>query len=196
MAKTTRKLMTALAVSATLLTARAATAAGASDRATIVLRVDDFSGLFPEDVDAALIAARRVFTRAGIRTIWVYGRRRLPPIEGALHLRVLVLSKEMTEQKIAGEEVQGNVLGQASKDCGRAYIYSHRIAALAARNQRRIGDLLGRVIAHEVGHLVLPENGHSPIGIMASALDLSPATPPAFTPEQVAAIRQRVASAN
>jgi hypothetical protein len=196
MAKATRKLTTALAVSATLLTAHAATAAGASDRATIVLHVDDFSGLLPVDVDAARSVARRVFGRAGIQAIWVYGRNRTPPIEGALHLKVLVLSKEMAGQKIASEGVPDNVLGQAAKACGRAYIFSHRIAALAARNQRPVGDLLGLVIAHEVGHLVLPGNGHSPRGIMTSSLDLSAAALPAFTPDQMAAIRQRVASAN
>jgi hypothetical protein len=196
MAKATRKLTTALAVSATLLTARAATAAGASDRAAIVLHVDDFSGLLPQDVDAAVTMARRVFMEAGIHTVWVFGGNRKPPIIGALHLKVIVLSKEMAEQKIASDGVQGNVLGQAAKDCGRAYIYSHRIAELAARNQRRVGELLGWVIAHEVGHLALPGNGHSPSGIMRSALDLRAAALPAFTLDQIAALRQRVASAN
>ena len=196
MAKAPRKLTTALAVSATLLTARAATAAGASDRASIVLHVDDFSGLLPVDVASATAVARRVFDRAGIRTIWVYGGIRPLRIDGALHLKVLVLSKEMAAQKISSDGVPDNVLGQAVKDCARAYIFSHRIAALATRNQRQIGDLLGWVIAHEVGHLVLPEHGHSPIGIMSSSLDLRSATLPAFTLEQMAAIRQRVASAN
>jgi hypothetical protein len=48
----------------------------------------------------------------------------------------------------------------------------------------------------EIGHLVLPESGHSPFGIMSSALDLRSAALPAFTLEQMAAIRQRVTSAN
>lgn len=196
MAKATRRLTTALAVSATLLTARAATAAGASDRASIVLHVDDFSGLLPVDVASAAAVARRVFDRAAIRTIWVYGRIRPLRTDGALHLKVLVLSKEMAEQKIVSDGVQDNVLGQAAKDCGRAYIFSHRIAALATRSQRPIGELLGWVIAHEVGHLVLPENSHSPIGIMSSSLNLRSATLPAFTVEQMAAIRQRLTSAN
>ena len=196
MAKVTRRLTTALAVSATLLTARAAIASGESARATIVLHVDDFSGLLPSDVDAAGFVARRVFDKAGIRTIWVYGRKRPLRIDGALHLKVLVLSKEMAEQKISNDGVPDKVLGQAAKDCGRAYIFSHRIAALATRNQRPIGDLLGWVIAHEIGHLVLPESGHSPFGIMSSSLDLRSAALPAFTRGQIATIRQRVASAN
>ena len=140
--------------------------------------------------------ARGVFARAGIRTIWAYGRNRTLRLEGALHLKVLVLSKEMAEQKISSDGVPDNVLGQAAKDCGRAYIFSHRIAALAARNERPVGDLLGRVIAHEIGHLLLPEKSHSAIGIMSSSLDLRAAALPAFTSEQTAAIRLRVTSMN
>jgi hypothetical protein len=196
MAKTTRKLATALAVSVTLLTARAATAAGASDRATIVLHVDDFSGLLPGDLDVTEKVARRIFATAGIRTIWVYGREQAPRLDAALHLKVLVLSREMAELKIASDAVPANVLGQAAKGCGRAYIFSHRIAALAARNQREIGALLGRIVAHEVGHLLLPESGHSPSGIMTSSLDLRSRAFVAFTPDQTAAIRERVTSAN
>ena len=196
MAKAARKMTTALAVSATLLTARAATAADAADRATIVLHVDDFSSLLPVDLDAAESVARAVFARAGIRTIWAHGRNRRLRVEGALHLKVLVLSKEMAEQKIAADGVPDNVLGQAAKECGRAYIFSHRIAALAALNERPVGDLLGRVIAHEIGHLLLPEKSHSAIGIMSSSLDLRPAALPAFTPQQSASIRQRVTSGN
>ena len=196
MAKATRQLTTALAVSATLLTARAATAADAADRATIVLHVDDFSSLLPVDLDAAESVARAVFAKAGIRIIWAYGRNRRLRIEGALHLKVLVLSKDMAEQKIATDRVRDNVLGQAAKECGRAYIFSHRVAAVATLHERPVGDLLGRVIAHEVGHLLLPEKSHSAIGIMSSSLDLRPAALPAFTPAQTAAIRQRVTSAN
>jgi len=196
MAKAARKLTTALAVSATLLTARAATAADAAERATIVLHVDDFSGLPADDLNAAEAVAGRIFARAGIRMIWVYGRDRAPRADGALQLTVLVLSKKMAERKIANDLVDSNILGQAASGCGRAYILSHRIRELATRNERRVGDLLGRVVAHEVGHLLLPENGHSPIGIMTSSLDLSTTALAAFTSEQTAAIRVRVASAN
>jgi hypothetical protein len=111
-------------------------------------------------------------------------------------LNVLVLSREMGEQKIAGDGVRTGVLGQAAKACGRAYIFSHRIAALAKRSERDLGQLLGRVIAHEVGHLVLPENSHSQAGIMSAALSMRPTADAWFTLDQVAAIRETVRSAN
>jgi hypothetical protein len=196
MAKTSRKITMALAVSAALLTARAATAAGTPERATIVLHVDDFANLLGTDLNAAEAVAQRIFAAAGIRTRWVHGRGKGPRIGGALHVKVLVLSREMAEQKILADGVAPEVLGQAAKACGRAYIFSHRIDALAKRNQRYVGDLLGRVLAHEVGHLLLPENSHSATGIMTAAIDLKPSGAVAFTPEQTAAIRQTIASAN
>ena len=196
MAKMSRKVTMALAVSAALLTARAATAAGTPERATIVLHVDYFANLLSTDLDAAEAVARRIFAAAGIRAEWVHGRDKAPRIGGALHVKVLVLSRKMAEQKIAAERVGPDVLGQAAKLCGRAYIFSHRIDALAARNQHSVSDLLGRVLAHEVGHLLLPENSHSGTGIMAAALDLNPSAVLRFTPEQTAAIRQTIASGN
>ena len=196
MAKAARKVTTALAVSAALLTARAATAADAPDRPTIVLHVDDFANVLPRDMGAAETIAARIFRTAGIQTVWRRGRQPLPRIEGALYLKVLVLSQAMAVQKIASDGVGDNVLGQAAKACGRAYIFSHRVVALATRNQRSVGDVLGWVLAHELGHLVLPENSHSPTGIMSAAIDLSPRVTPAFTPEQTTAIREAVGSAH
>ena len=68
MAKTARKVTTALAVSAALLTPRAATAADAPERPTIVLHVDDFANFLPSDMDAAEKLAARIFRTAGIQT--------------------------------------------------------------------------------------------------------------------------------
>ena len=192
MAKAARKLTTALAVSAALLTARAATAADTTERATIVLHVDDFANLLPCDLAAAETMASRIFAVAGIRTVWLRGREKRPGLEGALHLKLLMLSRGMAEQKISAEAVGPDVLGQAAKVGGRAYIFAHRVAALAARNRRDLGQLLGRVIAHEIGHLVLPENSHTATGIMSAGLDLRPHANVAFTPQQTAAIRQTV----
>jgi hypothetical protein len=196
MAKAGRKLTTALAVSAALLTARAATAADAPERATIVLHVDDFTSLLPAVLNTAEEVTRGVFARAGVRIVWLNGREKQPGLESALHLRVLLLSRAMAEQKIAADAVGDGVVGQAAKACGRAYIFSHRVIALASQNKHHLGRILGRVLAHEVGHLVLPDNSHSRTGIMFAAFDPRPNTDVTFTPEQAAAMRETVASGN
>jgi hypothetical protein len=111
-------------------------------------------------------------------------------------LKVLLLSKEMAIRKAATDGVGDAVLAQAAKGCGRTYIFSHRVGALAKRNQRSVGEVLGWVIAHELGHLILPENSHSATGIMSAAIDLRPAAAAVFTPEQRIAILAAFGSAN
>jgi hypothetical protein len=194
MAKTARRLAAALAISTALVTARAAAAADNPREATVVLDVDDFASLPPHHWVAAETAARRIFGTSGVRLVWAFGAK--TRLEGALHLKVLVLSREMAERKILADGVGPNVLGQAASVTRRAYIFSHRVEALAARNGREVGVLLGRVIAHEVGHLLLGVNSHSSAGIMAAAIDLRTTANPGFDRSQASAIVAAVRSGN
>ena len=50
-------------------------------------------------------------------------------------------------------------------DC-LATAFGDRIEAMATRTQSDPGRLLGRVIAHEIGHLLVGTSAHSPIGLM------------------------------
>ena len=54
------------------------------------------------------------------------------------------------------------------KPGGRAYIFCDRIAAMPGASTP-FSIRLGDVVAHEVGHLVLPWKGHSRTGIMRAA---------------------------
>jgi hypothetical protein len=47
-----------------------------------------------------------------------------------------------------------------------AYLFSARIDVVAKRNSVAPGALLGIVLAHELGHVLLPGRPHSPHGIM------------------------------
>jgi hypothetical protein len=53
--------------------------------------------------------------------------------------------------------------------------------------------LLGRVIAHELGHVLLPPNSHSLNGIMRGNIDLARENPDRFTSEQALMIRASLA---
>jgi hypothetical protein len=59
---------------------------------------------------------------------------------------------------------------------------------------RHPGTLLGTVIAHEIGHLLLPERGHSTVGLMRADVELRSLMPPEFTSRQSAAIREVLAA--
>lgn len=62
-------------------------------------------------------------------------------------------------------------LGFAAVDPGiqvgvLATIYYDRVQTVAGRGGLETGELLGRAMAHEVGHLLLRAAGHSPSGLM------------------------------
>ena len=98
--------------------------------------------------------------------------RATPALPG-LHVRVQLLSRDMAMQKIRAERVADAVLGQAAREAGRAYIFTHRITNLALRHGDDFGRVLGRVMAHEVGHLVLPIDSHADRGIMRANIGMS-----------------------
>jgi activator of HSP90 ATPase len=47
-----------------------------------------------------------------------------------------------------------------------ATVHSRRVLALASRSGVEAAVLMGRVMAHEVGHLLLGTNAHAPRGLM------------------------------
>ena len=67
--------------------------------------------------------------------------------------------------------------GQAAREAGYAYIFTHRILNLAVRHGEDFRRVLGRVIAHEVGHLVLPLDSHADSGISARELSSARTAP-------------------
>ena len=86
------------------------------------------------------------------------------------------------------------MLGRAARSARRAYVFHHRVVQTGRVFSRDLGTLLGTVIAHEVGHLLLPENSHSSSGILRADLDLRAFLPQHFTPRQSATIRTILAA--
>lgn len=160
---------------------------GAADpsRPTVVLQVIDHTGIPGTVMALARAHAERVFGAIGIHVVWsdrTDGRCGLGffvtllPTAGIAH----VSSRDETDE---------NLVGWASKADSRAFVYPDRVRTLAMRTRRDFGVLLGRVIAHEVGHLTL-SSGHSRTGIMAHGIDTRPTSLWAlFTPDQGRAIR-------
>jgi hypothetical protein len=146
--------------------------AGQDDPTLLVLHVDNYARLPREALRHAEDEAGAIFAAAGIRPVWIHEDE--PDTHGtehARHLRVLLLCPVMTKQKVLSDRVERDVLGQAGNGSGRAYVFTQRIINAALEKGRRFEIALGRVIAHEVGHLVLPP-GHAASGIMRRSPDL------------------------
>ena len=98
----------------------------------------------------------------------------------------------MGERKIAREQLADAVLGQAHKPSARAHIYWHRVQATADRYALAHSDVLGYAVAHELGHLLLPEYSHAPTGIMRAGFDPDTSLGLRFTELQGAQLRKRL----
>ena len=137
---------------------------------TIVLHVANHAAVSPQALDAAGGRVAGVYKVIGVRTVWDGGGEAVGRFEnGALHVNVLLLPRDMGLRKNSGDGTRADLLGQAHMPSWRAYIFYDRIAATPGP-PTTLATLLGDVIAHEVGHLVLRASRHSPTGIMRASL--------------------------
>ena len=141
-------------------------AAAGQGQPTIVLHVMNYAALSRDVLDETMARVARVYNAIGVRTVWVESERSADERQNSpLHLSILLLSRDMADKKISLERLKDVVFGQAHQPSGRASIFCERIATMPGA-PTYFPIPLGDVIAHEVGHLVLGTNSHSPSGIM------------------------------
>ena len=194
MAKTT---VGAVAI-AVLLTACVAARIDAAPRheMVVVLHVTDDAHVSGGVLAEAEHQATRVFYATGVRAVWSGGAIPTTQPDGAFHVEVVIRSTDTTagQSQLAG--IAGAVLGRALPPFSRAYIFYDRVCDYAMQTDSSLASLLGAVIAHEVGHLLLPASSHSQSGIMRANWDGRIVRMPEFTVDQGTTIRTRLAAAS
>lgn len=155
---------------------------------TVVVRLDNVALVRTDDLSFAESRAAAVFNRIGVHVTWIDEEKAFRE-----HLRppftVVVIN--------SGVELQArpavvDALGFADPGVSRAHVIYDRVEALTARTQRSAASLLGDVIAHELGHLMLPSFPHSARGIMRSGVDVRPRALETFTDPQAREIVSRL----
>jgi len=126
----------------------------------------------------------RVYEAAGVQIVWN------SETGTARRLDVLLLSGKMIDALLGPRASNPTALAEAYREASRAYIFTERVFAMASKTDGNIGDALGNLIAHEMGHLLLPERGHSPTGIMQPDYEFRDLSARRFTAEQAATIRR------
>lgn len=141
---------TVAVVVATVASARPAVA----QTATISVDIRDYAGNSPSvlrDVHANLA---QILERAGVTTVSA----------GAPRYTVNIVSAEMARVLDKNDEWMGFVPVGAG---GRiVYVLDARIEGLSAMYRVDKAAVLAAVIAHELGHLILPPHAHSAYGVM------------------------------
>jgi hypothetical protein len=167
---------------------QAAAPASASEVATIVLHVRDFQGVPPNELADAQRGASEIYGHIGVHLVWTDGSARLDAVDRRLNIDIVILDAAMADRN----NPDPAAFGQASHATGRAYIYYSRVASFVRRTHSNPDRALALVLAHELGHVLLPENSHTDAGIMRPTLSGPVFTLPRFAPAQAMTIRSAV----
>lgn len=143
----------------------------------VTISVLNLASVPTELLTAAEEEARRIFHQAGVETRWLncfkpltVGQNKATPcgIIGAGYLVVEILPGANSRRLLFHLEVLGTATLMGKGQGFRCYLFYDRIERLAGESRLPQRILLGDVLAHETGHLLLGSNSHSLVGIMSA----------------------------
>jgi hypothetical protein len=132
--------------------------------ATVIVGVQIDPSLERGIVTHGLDEAVRLYRRDGLSIRWTESSEST----GQIHLRLIVLRRDVVSAR-----KRNTSLGLAPREAARtgrlAYVFFDPIEKLALREGVDISQVLGAAIAHELGHLLMPNQGHASEGLMRGA---------------------------
>jgi hypothetical protein len=133
------------------------------------VRVYDNADVPKAALRAALEVAAQALAPADVEVAWLScstssgGRCTAPPGRGELIVRLV----RSTTQSPAGDDELGTALVDPETGTGvLATVFIDRVERLARGTQGDLGTLLGRAMAHEIGHLLMGRASHAVHGLM------------------------------
>jgi hypothetical protein len=173
---------------------------------TVVLTLVNNAHVAADTLRAARSEVERIYDLAGIHLEWSQpgGSQQA----NTIHLTVVIVRNCVNRRTCENPQIGGLALGSEGRGARWAYVFFDRIRDLAAKsttgrffyNEQREALVLGVVIAHEVGHLLLPLD-HAPSGLMTSEINIAQTNEATrdvlrFTPEQAVHMRNVVLHAS
>lgn len=146
--------------------------ANARGEEIVTVRTYNYAALAREELRAAQSGAERIFKRAGIAVEWIECR-----VTGAI-------GAPCTEPLLPGRDLMLRLMERARADQQRSVALGESmldreqrtgvlmtidlwpVRTIAGRSATEMPTLLGRAIAHEMGHLLLGSGGHPRLGLM------------------------------
>jgi hypothetical protein len=164
----------------TVLNLAAFLAMSANAETILTVRVYNYTHLSDNEIVKAEVVARRIFRKAGVGIIWIHcamergEEYRFPECRNPRSESDIIL--QVVPQSMENRSLSAEAFGYALQASGglpsrHAYVFFHRVEQ-AVRNSQRTSravsqpSLLGHVVAHEIGHLILGPNSHSNHGVM------------------------------
>jgi hypothetical protein len=148
------------------------------------VHVSDYQRIPADHMAEVRQLVSKVYARIGVRVVWTTSTERELELVGA-YADLVVLSAAMVDR----QQAVPNAFGVASHVTRRAYIYYDRIQAHAMRTNGDPSRVLALVVAHELGHVLLPEYSHVKDGLMRPDIRGQVRHIPDFLPAQASTIR-------
>jgi hypothetical protein len=165
------------------------------------VRVYNYAEVPPTTLALTEQIAGEIFLRTGTELLWVDCPVSEQEIERMLGCRSVPASMALTPKIVPEWMAIG--FHRPSAQCGLtiqghgSYVFFHRVQAFTQSADVSLAVILGYVVAHELGHLVLGAGSHSATGIMSENFHPKQSkrgestAPLSFSPEQSERIRTR-----
>lgn len=136
------------------------------------VRLQDYANVPAVWLTKAKAVATGILENAGVRVLWSdcspnSGRRdtvcSIP--SGVIDLQLRILSKEMAKRTHRTRHSMGYAM-VSGRFPSIASVFYHRAVELEAAKSGARAEILGGILAHEIGHLLLAENSHSGTGVL------------------------------
>jgi hypothetical protein len=158
------------------------------DPVQVVVQVENYAGVPARTLEVARAEVEAVFRSAAVNVHWReegHANRRRTDGEVPAHVTLLVV-----DLQTAGGNPGTSMLGLAVRPRQNAFVFYNRILDVTRQRAVDGGVLLGRVMAHEIGHLLLPPGKHNHYGVMRGDIDVDATHPNRFTRDEADRIRQ------
>ena len=147
--------------------------ANTGGKGVVTVRTYNYASVSSDEFSAAKSEARRIFTRAAITVDWIECRVPHAPTGAPctepllpgrdLMLRLMERARSHAERSVALGE---SILDREQRSGVLMTIDLWPVRAVASRSATPMPTLLGRTIAHEIGHLLLGSGEHPRLGLM------------------------------
>jgi hypothetical protein len=172
MANCSRSFLIACALVAFL--SATAAAAESHDQPPVEVRVYDYASVPVDVLDRAQNEVRHLYGRIGVDTTWLQTRPQSPRPENAAleqdvrstDVIVILLNASMTTLMAPPADVVGMAATTPTAHGHIAYVFYDRLQTDPLQSDASKVAALAFVMAHEIGHLLLPYGSHSDAGVM------------------------------
>lgn len=176
-----------------------ARAAAAEQSPILTIQVSNFAEVDRVTLMQGEKTATGIFEKAGVETRWIE-----PSGGGSFplsHIQLKILPSVMSLRSGLPDHFPDSAMGLApgsGRDRQSVYVFYNRVEAVATKHaadtHADAAQILGHVIAHEIGHLMLNDQTHSAAGIMRGVWNFWDLQNVSygyllFTPRQAKAIR-------